>query len=93
MLMAAGLVCGWYLDGTKSLMHSVAHVGGNYYYRAIFIWQMVFCALALIFRIKLYQLWLKQGADDNYMPPRFENDEDEILIRNQRHRSNAAACE
>lgn len=78
MLIFGGVVCGTFLDGLKWYCHNTLHIQGDYYYRLLFIWQFVFVALGLYYRVKLYKLWLKLGGDDGYVPPMFEADEAEL---------------
>ncbi len=78
MMIVAGLVCGWFLDGLRSYCQHSLHLGGDYYYRLIFVWQIVFVGLALFYRVKLYKMWLKLGGYDDYLPPMFEDDEREF---------------
>ncbi|MEN6356929.1 MAG: MFS transporter [Armatimonadota bacterium] len=75
MMMVAGVLCGSYMDWLKYFFMHHLHIGGDYYYRLFFFWILVFGGLALFFRVKLYKLWLKFGGDDNFLPPRFEEDE------------------
>jgi len=78
MMIVASIACGLFLDGLKLICQTRLHIPGDYYYRLIFIWQIVFMSAAIYFRVKLYKLWLKLGGDDNYVPPMFEEDEAEL---------------
>lgn len=87
LMIIAGVVCGAFVDGLRWFCHKVMHVPGDYYYRLIMIWQLVFTALALYYRVKLYKLWLKLGGDDGYVPPVFEADEIELKAYHADQRS------
>lgn len=75
MMIVAGIVCGLFVDGLKHVCQVTFHIPGDYYYRWLFIWQIVFIALALCYRVKLYKLWMKLGGDKDYLPPMFEAEE------------------
>jgi maltose/moltooligosaccharide transporter len=88
MTIVAGVVCGLFVDGLAWYCKTRLHIGGDYYYRLLFIWQIVFVALALYYRVKLYKMWLSLGGDDNYIAPMFENDEIEIRKHRQQNAGN-----
>lgn len=89
MMIAAGVLCGLFVDYLKVFCQGTLHMKGDYYYRLIFIWQIVFVAIAVYFRVKLYKLWLQLGGDDNYLPPVFEKDE--IALREAKQDQQTAA--
>lgn len=77
-MIGCGFACGWFLQASQMFSEKVLHQSGNYYYWLIYVWQIVFMAIALIYRVKLYRLWLKLGGDDSYAPPMFEAEEAEL---------------
>jgi hypothetical protein len=77
-MIVAGVICGLFLDGLKGFCQNALHIQGDYYYRLIFVWQILFVAAGVYYRVKLYKLWLKLGGDESYIPPMFEAEEKEL---------------
>ncbi len=93
MMIMAGVICGLFLDGLKSLCQNTLHIQGDYYYRLIFVWQVLFVIAALYYRVKLYRLWLKLGGDDDFVPPMFEADEIELKAFRNKNKAGVTNAE
>lgn len=63
--MAGGLAAGGFLD----LMKRFFAGRGDYYYRLVPAWSVVFMALAAGVTVLIYREWKKFGGDKDYHPP------------------------
>ena len=75
VVIVSSMSIGVMMDLLKVYFEKTLGIPGNYYYRLIFLWPLVFVSIALYFRFKLYRMWLKLGGDDNYLPPMYEEEE------------------
>lgn len=69
--MAGGLLAGIYLDTMKTVFPD-----GDYYYRFVPAWHVVFMFLALLTTILVFREWKKLGGDASYRPPIADKFED-----------------
>ncbi len=75
VVIVSSMSIGVMMDLLKVYFEKTLGIPGDYYYRLIFLWPLVFVSIALYFRFKLYKMWLKLGGDDNYLPPMYEEEE------------------
>ena len=75
VVIVSSISIGVVMDWLKVYCQNTLGLSGDYYYRFIFLWPLVFASIALYFRFKVYRMWLQLGGDDNYLPPMYEEDE------------------
>lgn len=62
--MIGGLSAGWFLDSMKAVFPQ-----GDFYYRFVPAWNVLFMFLALIATYLVFREWKKLGGDKDYHPP------------------------
>lgn len=66
---AAMIVGGLLAGGLLDVMRAVHKDNGDFAYRYIPVWQVLFFTLSLVFFYRLYRQWKARGGDVGYTPP------------------------